>query len=273
MVAGRIYKDRSFNSVAAGSTATVEMPTLGIYQELLLTYGTGTSGGANQTNMEAEINEIRLVVNGVVQRRMSAAELFAINQYHGQAVVTGQLPIFLAEPWRRTAQGEDALGWGMADVGSFVVEVDIDSGASSPTLEISSERVPGSVNMGPIVKWRRHTITIGATGENVISTLPKSDNYLAMHCASANIDDVRVSLDGANVYEGTAAQLEHYAEKYGKTWQSSYFHIDASRDNRVSSVLAMKRPDGSGVRDFEVMFNMGSASSFSLIAETVGYRD
>lgn len=99
-----VERARNFNAVAAGQTATLNLPATRIYHGVRLVYTTVTAGGATQANMEAELTEIRIKVNGKVQRRLSAAHIFALNAYRGKAFETGLLPIFFSEPWRRTVQ-------------------------------------------------------------------------------------------------------------------------------------------------------------------------
>ena len=118
---------RSFNAVGAGQTATLNLPPDGIYHKLMLHYAEGGTA-ADAATVTAAIDEARLIVNGKVQRRFTGEDLLAINAYHGKAYTDGYLPIFFSEPWRRTVQGEDALAWGMGDVETFQLEVDIAAG-------------------------------------------------------------------------------------------------------------------------------------------------
>ncbi len=269
----RLVSLPSFASVAAGATATIDLPTVGLYHHLRLTYGTGTVGGANQTNMEAEITEIRVKVNGVVQRTMSAAQLFAINAYHGRAFQTGILPIFFAEGWRRSAQGEDSLAWGMKDVATFQVEVDIAGTATNPTLTALAQRTKADVNMGPIVKWRRFRVPVSAVGVVNVSTLPKRDAYYALHAVSADVLDVEVKVDQEQFFKATLAEANALYTDEGFVPQTGYFHIDFASTARVADALPMRDALGNKVSDLQVDYNMNAATSFDLVTETLGLRD
>ena len=269
----------SFNAVAAGQTATLALPVGAIvYQGLNLVYGTSTAGGPNRANMEAEIDEIRLKLNGKVQRVMSAAQLFKINEVQGVAVRDGHLPIFLGEPWRRSSQGEDSLAWGMADINDFTIEVDIDAAASSPTLEARPviERV--SRPLGPIVKWRRFTVPVSAVGIVNVTTLPKLDAYLKLHAFSANINAVEVNVDQRQVWDLTKAQMDNLYADNGITLPSGLASLLFDYTGRVSDALPMFNRDGVGgparqVSEFRVDFDMSAATAFDLITETLGPRD
>lgn len=275
MASPRMEPTRSFNAVAAGQTATLDLPVTGIYHGLKIGYGTSTAGGATQANMEAEVDEVRLLINGVVQRRFDARQLFDINAYKGKGVTTGILPIYFEEPWRKTAQGGDSLAWGMADVSTFTVEVDVNSGATSPTLTAQAIKRPGNLPMGPIVKWRQFVVPVTATGIVNVSTFPKQDAYYTLHCDSANIADVDIKVDQVSILDGTRAMLEDLSDDYGYAFQTGWFHVDFSATRRVSDALSMLT-DGVGgkrVADFQVDFNMSSAASFTVVAEVLGLRD
>jgi hypothetical protein len=264
--------ESSFNAVAAGGTASIDLPVGKKYHQLRIAYGTTTGGGPTQANMEAHIDEMRVKVNGKVQRTMSAAELFAINAYHGIAVVNGILPIFFSEPWRRTALGEDLTGWGTNDVETFQVEIDIDAAALTPTLSMTVISEPSAEDMGPIVKWDRFTIPVGAVGVFNHTQFPKDDAYYAVHNFSANIDDVLVRVDGEDRFDAVLADANEYYAQNGFTGQASMFHVDFGPTARVSDILAMVE-DGKRVADFRVDYTMSAGTPFVAITETLGLRD
>ncbi|WP_375595854.1 major capsid protein P2 [Algihabitans albus] len=265
----------SFNAVAPGATATLDLPTGAlIYHGLQILYGTGTAGGPTQANIEAEITAVRIKLNGKVQRRFSAAELFAINAFHGVGFETGIVQVFFSEPWRRTAEGEDALAWGMLDIDTFQIEVDIAGSATSPTLEARAEVMRGNRNLGPITKWRRYTVPVSGVGTVNYTTLPKNDAYFKLHCFSGDVTAIDVRVDQLERFEATAARnVARLKQVYAKAPQSGVFHAVFDPTDRVSDALSMRRPDGMEVSEFRVDFEMGAANSFNMITETIGPRD
>ena len=264
-------KTNSFNAVAPGQTATVNLPTSQKYHRLDLIY---SRGGvlATEAQMKSDINQVRLKINGKVQRVFSATELFAINGDNGQPVAAGVLPIFFAEPWRRSAQGEDALAWGTTDVDTFQVEVDIDGAAVSPGLYGQVLVDTMNTPLGPIVKWRRQNIPVTATGITTTTTLDKNNGYYRIHAFSTNIDDIAVIVDQERILEATAEALEaHYATS-GVSVDASETLIAFDSDQRISSALPMKK-NGKQVSEFRVEWNMSSAASFNIISELLGVAD
>lgn len=274
----RVITTNSFNAVAPGQTATISLPVGDlVYDEVLLVYGTATAGGPTEANMEAEITEVRVKVDGKVQRVFSAAQLFDINRVNGIAVANGFLPIFLAEPWRRSAQGEESLAWGTADVSTFTIEVDIDAGATSPTLEarimVDDARRP----MGPIVKWRRFTVPVTAVGIVNVTTLPKQDAYYRLHAFSTAIDDIEITVDQKEVWKLTDGQARELFAEQGLGVPAALTSVIFDFTQRVADALAMNVPAGRNqtrkVSELRVDYNMSAATSFTLVTETLGLRD
>lgn len=272
-----ITEEPSFNGVGAGQTATINMTIGPTYDKLVLVVGTGAIGGPNLANVIAMIEEIRIKVNAKVQRRMTAAELIAINAYHGKAFRDGHLCIYLAQPWSRTAQGEDVLGWGTNDIETFQIEVDIAAGAVGPTLGMISHKRPISRPLGSIVKWRKQNIPVTHTGNVVVSTLDKSNNYYAMHCKSEDFSSVRVLVDNQEIWNVKKEFLEDHYDDYDFTPQAGYTHLDFAATRRTAEGMLVLNYEIDGkayqVHDFRTEFNMNAANGFDLITEVVGPRD
>jgi len=268
----------SFQAVAAGQTATIELP-IGelVFHELLLLYGTTAAGGANRVNTEAHITEVRVKLNGKVQRVFSAAQLFNLNEVNGITFAAGFLPIFFGEPWRRSADGEDVLAWGTDDISTFTVEVDIDAAALNPTLDarIVVDRVRRP--LGPIVKWRRFTVPVSAIGIVNVTTLPKQDAYYRLHAFSTVIDDVEVTIDQLEVFKMTDGQMRELYTEMGLAVPAALTSIIFDPTQRVGDALGMatRLPNGQtrAVSEFRVDYNMSAATSFALITEVLGPRD
>jgi hypothetical protein len=268
-----LIKTQNFNGVGAGQTASLTLPPQGIYRKLVLVY-TESGSAVNETNMKAAITQIRLKVNGKTQQVYSATQLIALNALHGKSFTAGRLPIYFAQPWRRQAMGEDLFRWGMADVSSFQVEVDIASGRTSPGLFALSYWQQGDEPMGTIVKVRRFNLPVTATGENTWNP-PIIDAYSAIHAISSNIDAVRVIVDNVERRNADVSDLHDLLDDQNLTAQSGWTHIVFDASRLFEDVLAMNKvgqPDVK-VQDFRVVFDMSSATGFDILTETVGSRD
>lgn len=275
----------SFNGVAASQTATLDIPVGDIkYHMLHIEYDTTDAGGPIQSVVEADLTEFRLKVNGKVQRRFSAADLFKVNAWHGEDVDIGDantpafLPLWLSEPWRRTAQGEDALGWGTQEIQSLQLEVDLAASATGPALVARAEIERVREPLAGIIKWRKFTIPVSASGL-VQWFPPRFDAYAVIHLietTAADITDVKVVVDGEDVFNATDDAIEKVYATYGLTPQTGVFHIAWDRTMRVSDFLSMVRGRGQGKRavsEFQVELNMAVAANVTALTETFGPRD
>lgn len=284
-----------FNGVAAGQTASASLPVGGVtFHKIQLSYFTTVAGNGNQANTEAHLTEIRLKLNGKIQRRFSAKDLDAINAVFNRGFQTNGtsavLEFYFSKPWLRTTAGEDALAWGMADVASFQIEADISAAATGPTLSAKAEVEYIARPTGLIEKWRKFNQPIGAGGHNINNTLPKlnGEAYAEIHCEpvlATDITDVTVTVD--NVIRFQALNGENNVLLHGEGWTpqttgggggGGLFSILFNRTGRVSDALVMNYPVKPGnaaavVQDLKVDFNMNAATSFNFITVVLGARD
>lgn len=263
----------SFNGVAAGQTATLEIPTGGTYHGIQLTYTTTTGGGANQTNMEAELTAFRIKVNGNVQREFSFAQLVKMNAIHGVGFATGIVDIFFSQPWMRSPAGEDALAWGMADVSTFQLEIDIAAGAGAPTLSGLAVWENVARNMGSIVKWKRYSYTTSGAGVFTLTTLPKQDAYYGLHAFTNLITAAEVKVDQVQKFKATLAQATAYYARGGLAVPANLFPIVFNPTDRVVDLLDVRKPDGSMINELRFDLTASGGGTFTLLTETVGIRD
>lgn len=261
--------------VAAGAVATLDVPVGSTYYGITLQY-TESGTLVTQANMEAAITGVLIKINGVPQRRLTAQDIIDYNALHGVVYQNGYLPIFFAEPWARSAGGEDIFAWGTDDVQTFQIEVTIASGRTSPALsaiaEVTNERRP----LGSIKKFFSYAIPVAATGIINWQTFPRVDTLAAFHCRSTDIDDVSVKVDNVEVLDITADQNAQDLENYPNIDpQADYFHILFNKTGRANDNLPFvyntdKKNVVRRVQTFQVDFNMSAANSFNVLAETIG---
>lgn len=271
----------SFQGVGAGQKATLELPVGAVkYHAIQLNYGTATAGGPTRANMEAELTEIQIKLNGKAQRTFSAKQLFDINAVNGITVNDGFLWIWFSEPWQRSAQGEDTLGWGTADIATFTIEATIDGGATNPTLEARLLVDEIAEVMGPIVKWRRHNVNVSATGLRNVTNLPKIDAYYALHAFSTNINSIEVTIDQKEIWAAQDAQMRELYTQFGLSVPAALTSVLFDFRQRVADALPMgtrvATAEGEFVQpvaDFRIDFDMSAATGFDLVTETLGPRD
>lgn len=262
----------SINGVGAGQTATLDLPPGRRYFNVFAVY----KSTANQATIEADITEIRVIVNGKVQRRFSAADLNVVNAFNGYAFRAGLIPIFFSEHKRRTIQGEEGLAWGTANVSTFRIEFDISGSASAPTLSAMAEVDNAEVPLLGIVKWYKETFS--ATGAQTlnITTLPKLDAYLRIHARSSLVTYVKATVDQTEFYDCSSARAADYLARRSFSPQANNFHVAFDDDDQVTSALPMFRQVGNELRavnEFRLDVTASGAGNIPLLIERFGNPD
>ena len=277
----RIRQLPTASGVAASSTATFDLP-LGIrYHAVYLLLG---NAGTPVWNNGTDVTEIRIKVDGRVQRRMTPAELDAINLINGtkyglQATDT-IIPIFFSEDWLRTIGGENALAWGTGGIASLQIEIDLGAPAT-PTLSgralVDDQTVAaegGSIvpfPLGKIERWSKGNFDVTQTGDVHQTNLPKRGDYRGIHAFSANVAAVEVKVDNFTILDATKAFSDAVQVSRGKTPIAGRFDILFDIDNQISSFLATTKNDGRRIDELDVIWNMSSAASFDFIARNIDF--
>lgn len=276
----RVTEIPSFNGVAAGQTPTLDLPRDRRYHSIMLYYKTN----ANQATIESDINRIRVKVDGKVQRVYTPAELYAMLALNGVGFEPGRIPIFFSEPWRSTAASpndEDAFAWGMQNVDTFQLEVELASGATSPALDGIVEHDNIQQPLEGIIKVKRRTVPVASTGVITVTDLPKNDSYLRLHAfedTDGDISDFETQVDQLSVY-GQISRRENddFLRKRKLSPQNGVFHVVYDHTQRASDALPMVKQNSQGeqrrISEFRNDFTMGAANTFTLLTEVLGNPD
>lgn len=287
----RIIPLPSFSTITKGNTAVCNIPVGPRYHVLQLSGDSGASQLA--TN---QISEVRLKVNGKVQRQMTYAELDGLNTLNGAqfGIVDNasggvfELPIFLAEPWRKSNATQDLLAWATGNVDSFQLEVDL----SSPTNNLDALRAVAVIDnsivsgqdgkdiqqpMGAIVKWFRTVIPAPATVVDInFGAINNRDNYqqISFSDASNYITSYKVIVDGFTVREVTKSENNAILKHYGMTPRTSYLDVVFDQDDIINNYLPMVGRNGERVQDFRIQLTCSTAlTSTTAIAQVLGPAD
>lgn len=184
----------TFNSIPASTvagTAIVDLPIGLRYHSIWLELGGVDAGNANAgIAFGTAFGDIRVKINGKVQRTHSATELNVINAINGTpyaAKTKGTLfnyrtylPIFFAEPWRKDIREQQMPAWNVNGVRSFQIEVDVLAGVTTPVIAGWYEYEPATGTLGTISKVIRHTFPAVGTQAD-FNTLDRQDFIQAIH--------------------------------------------------------------------------------------------
>lgn len=280
-----LIKQAPFQSVVAGSTATLALPKGLTYAALYLDYQRG-GAAATATQFATDITEVRVKVDNRVVRRLSGANINTINAYRGYTANTpnGFFPIIFERPELRNSNQEDFLGLGTLDVANLSIEVDIDSGATSPALSCRAlYTAPRTLGQFSTLDFK--TYSPASSGEFEITDIPKTGiespkrAISAFHIIGSTVTRVEVIREGKVIYDMDTNTMEGHLEllRAGgtKTRQANTHHVDFSFRDRLDDHLVLTGQIGgkfATVQDFRIRLHVSGAGDVTLVSEGIEER-
>jgi len=224
----------------AAHTITIDIPVGPRYHQIAIRAhpGSGKKLIHVDSTRDGLLGEMRLKVNGKVQRVFTAAELNSLNVLNGANYACkggltddteAELTIYFAEPWRENVETEDGLAWATGDVDTFQLEIDIKeytsgtyTGLTKPTCKAVVDNTFVKVGdkmvdapMGAIVKVFSFQAP-SASGWNDYMQLPKRDLYQSIHLVDyANHVEFEVKVDNNIIRQDTKAGNEAKLASHG----------------------------------------------------------
>ena len=222
---------------------------------------------ATQAEIEACVSEVRLIVNGKLMRRFSAADAYKILGLNGIGFNAGFLPIYFSEPNRASVMDEELTSWDLKDENSFTLEIDMTVGAAaivwSGVMVYDYLRNVNPQTQQPfkqIVKWLKQGFNLGS-GEVDIDNLPKSNPIQRIHIFTAEATRVRVKSDSIDVYDETSEQNEARLAAYGLVQQADTLPAVFDYTQQLSDYLPVVGKDGTLLNDLNVKVTMANAAN------------
>lgn len=254
--------------IGAGQTATVQLPLGLTYHRFYIRMNVDVSGTATDVAVAdwgTYIDEIRLIVDGDVKWQMDAADLVKMNQFYGQTMVAGVLPIFLSRPWMRTLGGEDQTAYGTAagSIDNFAMEIDLKTGITINSLNVYATQSVG-VPFGPHLRIQKYVHNQGLTGPAEISNITRGNySMCALHLNTAAITNVEVEVNNRQWLDFDKAIRNAHYELSGRTVQAGFTHIDFMAENRIGEAMPMN------VSDFRLKLDFTATGNVSIYAESI----
>lgn len=269
---------RNVQNVAASKTALIDLPIGPRYHYVVLEHGyaSGTNTlAAGYTN----VAEVRIKVNGRVQRIFSGTQLRDLNILNGTAydglgvpnTAPGiSVPLYFNEPWRKDVKDQDALAWATSRWSSFQIEVDLGA-ASTPTLVASAvvDSLQAPASGQGIVKVIRQSFPAAGTSFD-ISTLDRRDwlQQLSLYPDSGGSNvttKVTIRVNSNIVHEFTFSANKALLTNYGMTptasgRTASLTDLVLDHDDLLGSALLLD-----GTRDLTVTVEAASAMSGTIV--------
>lgn len=274
--ARRLVSLPSLNSVGVSQTATSSLPVgARKYHALIYKY---KAGADNQATVEAAITTVRLLLGGKEQWKISLARLNILNALDGFAFQTGHIIIPLSRFAARTPQGEEAFGWGTANVSSFTVEFDISAAAVAPAITGWGEIEDTVENIGVIIKRRTFTgYAAAAAGSFQIKDLPRRDAYNRIHIFTVQASAVKVVADSVEFFDAPRTVSAMSYSRRALSHPANTYSVIFDATQQVTDLVPMIRNvPGLGnveVQEFRLDVTMDAAATFDVLTETVGQPD
>lgn len=273
------------NGVAAGSTATFDMPIGRRYHKLFLQYG-GTSFTL------AHMTEIRVIANGEVIHRYSGSDRDTMNQFDRLAAAAGVLVISFDREGLYQQPGEEAtaIQTGSQDpntkvmISSFKLEVDISAAANAPTLTVvamQSDNLAAAPGPGLIRRIMKYTRAFTVGGINEVSDFPKGtegNKFIWLNrafFATANTLDVEIDRSNFAIFQRTAALNNRVQANGLRTPQANWFVFDPTEEGYDwEPVSFFQAPNAAGValpyQDFRYKLNLSAGENVTAYVEYLG---
>lgn len=232
-----LIKLKNLSGIEDGGRPVVDIPRSGIYHGLFLVCRKAASALMTEAEIETDISNIRIRIDGDQKFDLTAAVLFDLHRYwfakYGAYTIAGQIPIWLTRPHLQFAAERSLLAWGTKDVNSFTLEMDLAASLSAlVTVELWAMVESGSRELGRHLCVSKNPRSYAGTGIHQVSDMDYGDPdnlILVDHITegSGTIDDVTVRLNKSDVnQEVPAALVAMLGRDVGRTVQSGYYSVD-----------------------------------------------
>ena len=257
----------SFESVAAGNTATLRLPIGLTYHQLLITYSGVTL---------EQMDEIRVIANGQpIQRYTKGTQIDDMNKFEGRAGSAGILVIDFERYGLLTQLQREGtvIGTGMLDdpqrITTLTLEIDINSAAAAPKLAVKARQSePSNLNLIKLV--RNFSYNAPAVGEYEIADIPKGDLINKIRFESSAISAVRVERNNFVIFERTKAENDLIQSDGERKPTSSAFVIDPTELGEGKEGIATRTVDGTNVNDLRFILTMTDSGNVPVVLESIG---
>jgi len=229
--------------VVSEGTASVNVPKDRRYHALKLF----VTAGGGVTNAALIVDRVRLYVDSVLQRDLSATQIINIALLNGITAATGEIPIYFSEPWRASVTAEEITSWDLfGGVQKMTLEI-VFLAVTTPACQVlaaydygrNTQTVNGvTTPVLAIIKQLNQTI-VAPSGMFDIVTVPTKYPIQRIECQmSANdISSVEVFNGSQKIREGTKAQNARYLADYGLNAAAFTFPLVFDYEQQISSAL------------------------------------
>ncbi|MGI2149375.1 major capsid protein P2 [Shewanella baltica] len=250
----------SFSNVAAGNTATLELPIGRTYDKIHIAY-TGVT--------LAQMKNIRLEVNGKAILEFKDGQALAdYNKFYKRNTANGILDLHFKRDELKTLLEARMFGLGTMSGASGVISnvtlrIEIDAAAAAPTLEgwaIQSDKA----EIGYITKVKNFPVALN-TGVTEIDKIPRpaSASIAAIHIVTtAAITKVELEMDSLKAFEGGKTLIEKIQVDHGRSPQAGRVTLDFVLEGDMLQAIPL-----AGLQDLRIRVYTDDAAAATVVVE------
>jgi hypothetical protein len=259
-------------ALASNGSATLQIPTGGKIHGIQLRFATSAGADVTEAAIRAEIASIKLSINGTDHVQCSPTRLLDLYEFLGRnvqenAAVASVVELIVGKYVFTDPVVREAFGLGTADVQSIQVQVVAGTLSTIDNVQAFVYReINNTEKLGTYCKFIDYPRTFNATGDDIVSTLPRDpyQSYLAVLAyagASGVISHGAVKANGINIMEKIPAAVNKLILSNNRyAVPASYFPYSFI-DGSLTSRLPM-----AGINDLQI------ATTFSTASGAGGYN-
>ena len=173
--------------MASSTITTLQIPTGGKIQHLMLYFTTGAGAAVTEAQIRSEITNIRLTING--RDVVNASPTLILDLYEflsvkvgTPAAIGGVVELNVGRMVYSNPDIRDLFGFGTADVANIQVQVTAGTLSAIANVQAISGRTPVNENLGAHCEFINYPQSFNSTGQHTVDTLPRNtdSSYLAL---------------------------------------------------------------------------------------------
>lgn len=255
-MARRVKTLPSLSNVAAGLTASLELPLGAAYHTIYLEYSGVTL---------AQMKKIRIEVNGkVVQEFENGVQLDELNQYYNRGdAANGILPIHFTRTELKDVLQQRVFAIGTADISTLTLRFDIDAAAANPVVKAHAMQGNQSP-IGYITKVKSFPRSFSTGGLQEIDNLPRprSARIAAVHLISDKVVSAKLEVDGEIAFEASKALEQKIQADYDRKPNANKMTMDFMKEGDFAQAQVL-----ANVQDFRIRMELSEAAPVTVLVE------
>lgn len=175
-------------ALTTGTQTTLQVPTGGKIQSLMLLFTTGAGVPNSEAEIRAEVGNIRVTFNGKDLINASLVQLLDLyetlgnNVFNAAGIPVGAVELNIGRLVFNSPEVKDLMGLGTADVANIQIQVTMGTISAVDNVQAVTARTPVNENLGAHCEFINYPISFNSTGDNTVDTLPRNtdSSYLAL---------------------------------------------------------------------------------------------